>query len=102
MGFSMVFDATITIGNVIEILTIAGGGAIFLVRTGGDIRVMKADMGHLKGTVTALTAAFDKLGTVLTQVAVQDTRLVALEKRIEELAHGRGFVQHEVNGEWPR
>jgi hypothetical protein len=100
MGFDMVFDATITIGNVIEILTIAGGGFLFLMRTGGDIRVMKTDMTHLKGTVGTLSTAFDKLGTVLTQVAVQDTRLVSLEKRLDELAHGRGFVQG-VNREYP-
>ncbi len=91
----MSFDATITIGNLLEIIAILGGGFLVVVRMGGDIRVMKVDMAHLKETVTTLTAAFDRLGTILTQVAVQDARLVALEKRLDELAHGRGFIKSE-------
>ncbi len=91
----MGFDATITIGNLLEIVAILGGGFLVVVRMGGDIRVMKVDMAHLKETVTTLTAAFDRLGTILTQVAVQDARLVAMEKRIDDLAHGRGFVRPE-------
>lgn len=102
MGGTLTFDATITIGNIAEIISIIGGGFLVLVRMGGDIRVMKADMSNLKTRVTDLNSSFEKLGIILTQVAVQDTRLVNLEKRLDELAHGRGFVQHEVQGEWPR
>jgi hypothetical protein len=103
MEFGMVVDTTITIGNIAEIVSIVGGGFLVVIRMGGDIRVMKTDMAHLKSTVSALTTAFDRLGAILTQVAVQDARLVALEKRIDELAHGRGFVQSAgVNGEYPR
>jgi hypothetical protein len=52
-------------------------------------RVMKVDLSHPKTTINTLTAAFDHLGTILMQVAVQNARIVALEKRIDELAHGR-------------
>lgn len=104
MEVGLTFDSTITIGNIVETLSVAIGGFLVIVRMGGDIRVMKADMSHLKGTVSALTSAFDKLGTILTQVAVQDTRLAGLaednrrlETRIDELAHGRGFVQGGIN-----
>ena len=93
MGWSMMFDTTITIGNLLEIVAIIGGGLLVVFRMGGDIRVMKVDMAHLKATVSSLTAAFDRLGAILTQVAVQDTRLVAMEKRLDELAHGRGFIK---------
>lgn len=93
MGFGMMVDTSITVGNIVEILSIIGGGFLVAIRMGGDIRVMKTDMAHLKTTVGALTTAFDRLGTILTQVAVQDARLVALEKRLDELAHGHGFIQ---------
>jgi len=95
------FDPTITIGNIVEISTLIGGGLLIVFRMGGDIRVMKADMANLKATVNALTSAFDKLGTILTQVAVQDARLMAMEKRVDELAHGQGFIQRAVSGEYP-
>lgn len=101
MGFGMTFDTTITIGNLAEITSIIVGGIIVAIRMGGDLRVMKVDMKHLKDTVNTLSSAFDKLGTILTQVAVQDVRLVAMEKRLDEMAHGRGFVQRELTGEYP-
>lgn len=40
----------------------------------------------------------DKLETVITAQAVQDQRLTDLDRRIEELRHGRGFIQRDVNG----
>jgi hypothetical protein len=100
MGLEMVFDATITIGNILEILTIAGGGFLVVMRMGSDIRIVKSDMAHLKTTVSTLSSAFDKIGSVLTQVAVQGERLNGIQKQVDELAHGRGFVQ--VNGEYPK
>lgn len=96
----MVFDQTITVGNLLEITSILVGGIIVAIRLGGDLRVMKVDMKHLKDTVNMLSGAFDKLGTILTQVAVQDVRLVAMEKRLDEMAHGRGFVQGGVDREY--
>jgi len=107
MGVVVTFDTTISIGNIAEVVSIILGGILVVFRMGGDIRVMKADMSNLKDTVNALTGAFDKLGTILTQVAVQDTRIAGqaddvrrLEARIDELAHGRGFVS-AINREYP-
>lgn len=96
-----VIDPTITVGNIIEIGVLLVGGIAVVIRTGGDIRVMRNEMGHLTTQVTTLNTAFESLRSVLTQVAVQDTRIVAMEKRIDELSHGRGFIQHEIQGEWP-
>lgn len=105
----MNIDFTITVGNIIEIMTIAGGGLLVVLRMGGDLRNMKYDMTHMKSQVQTLSGAFDKLGTILTKVAVQDTRLTGLEedkrrleRRLDEFAHGRGFIQSEIKGEWPR
>jgi hypothetical protein len=40
-----------------------------------------------------LTEAFRQLGKVLTQVAIQDNRINNMEKRLDELAHGKGIVK---------
>lgn len=93
MELGVVIDTTISVGNIAEVLSIIAGGFLVVIRMGGDLRVMKNDMAHLKGTVSTLTSAFDRLGAVLTQVAVQDARIVSMEKRIDELAHGNGFIQ---------
>lgn len=91
-------DPTITIGNIIEIAVLFFGGLTVVFRMGG----MKSDMVHLKTQVGTLTTAFDKLGTILTQVAVQDNRLLNVEQRVTELSHGRGFIRQEIQGEWPK
>ena len=98
----MTFDTTITIGNLLETVAFLCGGFVVIIRVGGDFRIMKLDMSHLKERVTDLTSAFDKMGSILTKVAVQDERMIQFEKRLEELAHGHGFVQRDINGEYPR
>jgi len=40
-----------------------------------------------------LGEAFTKLGTILTQVAVQKTELEHMRDDIREMKHGRGFVK---------
>jgi hypothetical protein len=58
----------------------------------GDISIVKHDIHYLQQSHKALTEAFAQLGRVLTQVAVQDQRMNMLEKRLDELAHGHGYI----------
>jgi len=58
----------------------------------GDISIVKHDIHYLQESHRALTEAFAQLGKVLTQVAVQDQRINMLEKRVDEMAHGKGLV----------
>lgn len=57
-----------------------------------DIASLRTDIVHIKENQKSLAEAFTQLGNILTKVAVQDTRLQMMEKRIDELAHGQGFV----------
>lgn len=61
----------------------------------GDITIVKHDVHYLQESHKALTEAFTSLGRVLTQVAVQDSRINMMEKRVEELSHGDGYVTRE-------
>lgn len=67
-----------------------------LILVGGVIGLyvaVKSDLTGLKKDVRRLEDAFKQLGSVLTQVAVQDQRLYMIEKAIDELRHGKGFVE---------
>lgn len=44
----------------------------------------------------------DKLETVITAQAVQNQRITDLDRRIEELRHGRGFIQNDIDGMYGR
>jgi hypothetical protein len=59
---------------------------------------MRGDLRMLGRDVKIQGQKIDKLETIITMQAVQDQRIADLERRIEELRHGRGFIQRDVNG----
>jgi hypothetical protein len=58
-----------------------------------ELSAMKIEIKYIQENHRAITEAFTQLGRVLTQVAVQDSRIVMLEKYIDELRHGLGFIR---------
>lgn len=87
-----VIEYTISVGNIVTILSIVAS-VVWLVGTmKGDINIVKNDISHLEESHKSLTEAFTHLGKILTQVAVQGSRLDMIEKRVDELAHGKGIV----------
>lgn len=106
MGVSMILDATITIGNIIEISTIAVGGIIAIVQVKGSVSSLKKEISleldFMKSDFTEMKSEIKRFSDVLIKMAVTDQRLLGVEQDVRELKHGRGFVQHDVNGEYPR
>jgi len=106
MGVSMILDATITIGNIIEIGTIAVGGIIAIVQVKGSVSSLKKEISleldFMKSDFTEMKSEIKRFSDVLIKMAVTDQRLLGVEQDVRELKHGRGFVQHDVNGEYPR
>lgn len=94
----MVVDATITIGNIIEIAVLAIGGI-------GAIFAIKSSVGNMKDDLTDLKMEIKKVGDVLVTMAVTTTRLDNVEQDIRDLKHGRGFISNRseggINGEYP-
>lgn len=83
---------SISAGNIIEIL---GMGALLITmfnKQNASILLLRKDVNYIQDSQKALGEAFKQLGTILTQVAVQDTRLSMIEKRVDELAHGEGLI----------
>ncbi len=93
-----VIDYTITVGNIIEIGAIVGGGLLALI-------TMRNTVKNLKDDVTDMKTEIKKVGEVLVKMAVTQTRLDNVEQDIRDLKHGRGFIQHRsdggINGEYP-
>ena len=85
-------DYTISLGNILTIVSVVGSVMAVILNMKGDISIVKHDIHYLQQSHKALTEAFAQLGKVLTQVAVQDQRINMLEKRVDELAHGKGLV----------
>jgi flagellar motor component MotA len=89
------FDATITVGNIIEILTIAGGGIGALIAVKNSVSTLGADLRNMKDDFTDMKAEIKKVGEVLIKMAVTDQRLLNVEQDIRELKHGDGFIRKD-------
>jgi hypothetical protein len=83
----------ITTGNLLTIFAVVGSVFTFIWAMKADIGIVKRDIDYLQQSHKALTEAFNQLGKILTQVAVQDQRINMLEKRVDELSHGKGYVK---------
>ncbi len=86
------FINSFTAGAVLQIVITIFGliGGFYALKT--DISVIKNNIQHLQETQKTMTEAFSQLGKILTQVAVQDTRISMIEKRVDEIAHGKGMI----------
>lgn len=87
------FDWTINLGHI---LTLAGMIIMvfsYHIRLKNDIMKVSVSLEHLRDQQKVLNEAFAQLGNILTQVAVQDTRLNMVEKNVDDLRHGDGFVR---------
>lgn len=86
------FEPTITFGLIIQTIILGTTIYTFLYNMKNQLSLMKNDIEHLEEAQRSLAEAFKQLGRVLTSVAVQDNRINMLEKRLDELAHGKGIV----------
>ena len=90
-------DYTITLGNIIEISSIVGGGLLVLI-------TLKSDVKSLKREFAGMQEEIKKLGEVLIKLAVAETRIANVESDIRELRRGHGWVTSQsretVDGEY--
>lgn len=91
-------EYSVSLGNILTMLTVVGAVMTFIWTMRGDINIVKNDIKYLQESQKALTEAFSQLGKILTSVAVQDARITMIEKKLDELAHGHGYVDSRKNG----
>lgn len=88
----MVLEYSISIGSLIQSALLISAAVAAFYALKGDVNVLKHDIRHIQENQKAMTEAFTQLGKVLTQVAVQDNRINIIERKIDELSHGKGYV----------
>lgn len=92
-GLFGMIDPTVTLGNIIEISSILGGGLIVLIKLNNSVMILKTDVALMQREIV-------KIGDVLTKLAVTENRLTNIETDIRELRHGDGFVQRALDREY--
>lgn len=89
----MIFDWTISVGNVVQIISIVGGGLLVLVKLNNNVVSLKADVSAMQAEITKLGEVLIKMAVTDTRVAAADIRIANLERDLRELRHGDGFVR---------
>src|SRR4051812_36496154 len=99
----IVFDWTISIGNIGTAILVIGGWFYAFFQLKGDVRFIKFKQQNTDLKIDTISASLTALTSILTRVAVQDERLNAFDHRIEvaetdirDLQHGKGFVSEEL------
>jgi len=86
------FEPTVSAGLIGQTVLLLGGIIGGWIRLNGKISQIESDVRSLQSSNEGFGRAFDQLSKILTQVAVQDVRILNVEKDIDELRHHKGFV----------
>ncbi len=92
-GALPIVEWTITFGGIVNMVMFMGTAISLYYAHKNELAVIKIDLKHLHDAQRTLTEAFNQLGKILTQVAVQDSRIAMIEKKLDELSHGDGYVR---------
>jgi hypothetical protein len=87
----MSIDPAVRVGDIITLVAFLVGGLGFAWSMRGDLKMLARD-------VREHGKKLDKLETVIVEQARSSQRVDDLDRRIEELRHGRGFIQRDTNG----
>lgn len=91
-------DYTITIGNIVEIAAIIGGGALFAISLRNDVSGLKKNTMAMQEEIKGLSAIVTKMAVAENRLDNADTRITNVEQDIRELRHGEGFVRSGPRG----
>lgn len=81
-------------GDFLLKLAIAAGGVFsFILYLKSEITSLRSDVTQIKEHQKMLMEAITQLNVILTKIAVQEARLNMIEKDIDELRHGQGFIK---------
>lgn len=79
-------------GTLTQGVSILAGiiSAFFWLRS--ELINLRGDINQIKEHQKTLMESLKQLNNILTQIAVQDARINMIEKDIDELRHGQGFI----------
>lgn len=99
----MTIDTTVNLGNLLTAALAMIAFAVAFTRMGGRIDLLARDITSQNLKIDGHGDKLRDLYTVLKDQAVMQERLNAMDKRIDELRHGQGFVQgpRGIDREYP-
>lgn len=84
---------TISVGNIGQFIATLIAVVWLFASMKSDITLIRRDIQYIQDKQSTLTETITQLSTILTKIAVQDTRLSMIEKNLDELKHGQGYIK---------
>lgn len=82
----MLFDPSVTVGNILTILALAGSAAIFLYRLEGKLLILHNTQNTFTNQLDKIDKELEKLSQVTIDMARQDERISAQDMRLNMIA----------------
>jgi len=93
MFSAFTFEPTISAGVIVQTVVLLIAVIRGYIAFNNRMTLMENNINSLERSSEGFARSFEQLSKVLTQVAVQDVRILGVEKRIDELAHGKGLIK---------
>lgn len=98
----MSFNPTIDIADVIKFVAMLAAALWFISKMSGRLDLVTAEIKSLKDIIAGQSAQLAEFAKAIIQIARQDERLDAIDRRVEDLRRGQGFIERDVDGEYMR
>ena len=86
-------DYTITIGNIVEIVSIVLGGTAVLYTLKNDVKTLKRDFTAIQDEIKKLGDILVNLADIRGDIKTLSARIGMAEQDIREMKHGDGFIK---------
>lgn len=86
-------EQTITVGNIVEIISIIGGGLVVFVTLRNTVANIKVEVENMQTEIKKLGDILIAQADLRGELRGLTTRVDRAERDISELRHGQGFVR---------
>lgn len=98
----MSFNPTIDVGDIIKFVCVLATSLWFISKMSGRLDLVTAEIKSLKEIIAGQSEQLAEFSKAIIQLARQDERLDAIDRRVEDLRRGQGFIERDVDGEYMR
>lgn len=91
-------DWTISLGSILQIVSVLGGGLLVLVAIRMDVQNLKSDVSDIRHELKKMADVMIVTARQDERLKSQDERIKSVERGLEDLRHGKGFVMEDFAG----
>ena len=96
----MSFNPMIDIADLIKFAGLLAAGLWFISKMSGRLDLVTSEMKSLKDIIEGQSEQLAAFAKALIDLARQEERINAIDRRVEDLRKGHGWIQNDVDGEY--